>query len=162
MIDIGGNLSQPIRATTGLPEGCPVSVLGMAAVAWAFAMSVNHPQVQVPTFYDNWSWISPVIELHRTTLAKTVRFCEMLRLTIDFAKSWAWGTTKELRRSWATILQDNLEDECSIVLQATGIVSHFANRGLLKIGKRIESGIRRLGNLTHIKSTIDVDTLFKR
>ena len=46
-----------------------------------------------------------------------------------------------------------------IVLQATdlGIVSHFAkSRGLLKIGERIESGIRRLGNLTHIKSTIDV------
>ena len=36
-------------------------------------------------------------------------------------------------------------------------MSHFAkSRGLLKIGERIESGIRRLGNLTHIKSTIDV------
>ena len=161
VIDIGGNLSQPLRATTGLPEGCPVSVLGMAAVAWAFAMSVNHPQVQVLTFYDNWSWISPVIELHQTTLAKTVKFCELLRLKIDFGKSWAWGTTKELRRSWATILQNNLEEESSvpIVLQATdlGIVCNFAkSRRLLKIGERIESGIRRLGNLSHIKSTIDV------
>ena len=71
VIDIGGNLSQPIRATTGLPEGCPVSVLGMAAVASAFAMSVNHPQVQVLTFYTNWSWNSPVIELHQTTLVKS-------------------------------------------------------------------------------------------
>ena len=61
-------------------------------------MSVSHPQVQVLTFYDNWSWISPVIEIHQATLVKTVSFCEMLRLKIDFGKSWAWGTTKELRR----------------------------------------------------------------
>ena len=95
------------------------------------------------------------------TEVRSVSFCEMLRLKIDFGKSWAWGTTKELRRSWETILRNNLEGGSSvpIVLQATdlGIVCHFAkSHGLLKAGERIESGMRRLGNLIHVRSSIDV------
>ena len=161
VIDIGGNLSQPLWATTGLPEGCPVSVLGMAAIAWAFAMSIQHPQLQIFTFYDNWSWISSVMEVNQATIDKTIHFSALFRLSIDFGKSWAWGTTKELRRNWEKILQECLDEDnkVPIVLQATdpGIVSHFAKtHGLLKSGERIENGIRRLKNLTHIKSTIEV------
>ena len=161
VIDIGGNLPQPIWATTGLPEGCPVSVLGMAAIAWAFAISIQHPQLQIYTFYDNWSWISSVMEVNQATIEKTIHFCALFRLSIDFGKSWAWGTTAELRRTWGKILSESLDEDnkVQIVLQATdlGIVSHFAKtHGLLKSGERIESGIRRLKNLTHIKSTIDV------
>ena len=161
VIDIGGNLSQPIHATTGLPEGCPVSVLGMAAIAWAFAISIQQPQVQVYTFYDNWSWVSPIMELNQATVHKTINFCELFRLIIDFNNWWAWGTTKELRSSWGKILRECLaeENKVPIVLQATdlGIVSHFAKiHGLLESGERIESGIRRLKHLTYIKSTIDV------
>ena len=153
VIDIEGNLSQPVTATTGLPEGCPVSVLGMAT-------SIHKNQVQVLTFYGNWSWISPAIGLHQETLARTIQFCKLLRLEIDFKKSWTWGTTKEIRIEWTNILQRCLEDANAVpvVLQATdlGVVSHFAKtHGLLKSGERIESGIRRLGNLVHVKSTIE-------
>ena len=74
VIDVGGNLSNPITSTTGLPEGCPISVLGMAAIAWAFAISVQQNQVQVLTFYDNWSWISSVMGTHQETLERTIRF----------------------------------------------------------------------------------------
>ena len=62
---------------------------------------------------------------------------------------------------WTNILKRCLEDANAVpvVLQASdlGIVSHFAKtHGLLKSGERIESGSRRLGNLAHVKSTIDV------
>ena len=119
--------------------GQPISGLGRRRT------SVQQNQVQVLTFYDNWSWISSAMGTHQETLERTIKFCNLLQLEIDFKKSWAWGTTKETRSEWNDILKRCLEDANAVpvVLQATdlGIVSHFAKtHGLLKSGERIESG----------------------
>ena len=48
-------VSQPISSTRGFPEGCPLSVLTMVHIGWAFHVWLQnfHPKVGCSTFVDN-------------------------------------------------------------------------------------------------------------
>ena len=53
--------SKPLRATGGLPQGDPLSVLGLRAYAlmWFMAVRTAHPELRVLIYADDWSVAVP-------------------------------------------------------------------------------------------------------
>ena len=49
--------SQPIKSTTGVPEGCPLSVVMMLITTWAITnhLQSSHPTKQMSSYVDDWT-----------------------------------------------------------------------------------------------------------
>ena len=61
---IQGCVAPGIHSTTGVPEGCSISVLSMLTTSCQFhSLSVNE-SIRPFTYADNWSWMSKAQRLH--------------------------------------------------------------------------------------------------
>ena len=94
---IDGQFSEGISSTTGVPEGCSVSVLSMLALSCMFYFRTLRDHVFPFAYADNWSWMSSQQQAHLTAHRHVMTLTETLKLAIDHAKSWHWGTTKQFR-----------------------------------------------------------------
>ena len=92
VLRINDSLTQPIAATTGVPEGCPVAVLVMTVFAWAAAATLQANHVQPISYYDDWSWRTSEFRRNEAALNSMTSFCSSAKLTINFRKSWAWAS----------------------------------------------------------------------
>ena len=96
---IRGSFSEGLRSTTGLPEGCGLSCLGMLVLdallhRW---MDALHPSVSTYTFVDNWevlvtqeAWLEPAFE-------RLESFVHHLDLELDRRKTYFWSTSASFR-----------------------------------------------------------------
>ena len=96
-LDHGGTMSQAIPVTTGAPEGDSLSVLAMLSVSAFYYYRILREGVFPYAYADNWSWFTPCQRLHFRTFTCVLNMVSCLKLTIDFDKSWHWGTTKAFR-----------------------------------------------------------------
>ena len=97
---IRGSIGPALRSSTGLAEGCAMSVVGMAITnimvnEW---MRQQQPQIRVWSFVDNW-------ELTASNAQETVagfndlkRITELLDLQLDPAKTVIWATGPQCRK----------------------------------------------------------------
>eukprot|EP00438_Fugacium_kawagutii_P017629 Skav235503 [mRNA] locus=scaffold625:62387:65766:- [translate_table: standard] len=76
-----------------LPEGDPMAVAAMVAVNYLW---VHHmPDRVSPTAYaDNWAYCTQFPREHKFALAVLLRVTRALKLTVDWQKTWGWGTSK--------------------------------------------------------------------
>lgn len=96
---LDGHVGPGIYSTTGVPEGCSVSVLAMLATSCYFYHRLANPKVQPYTYADNWSWLAFEQKEHFMAFRKMVVVIQRLRLQLDHNKSWHWGTTKSFRQA---------------------------------------------------------------
>lgn len=94
---IQGCVSIGIPSTTGVPEGCSISVLSMLATSCLFHSWLKTEYVRPFAYADNWSWMSSRQRAHFLAYQQVLRLTSVLRLSIDHAKSWHWGTKKDFR-----------------------------------------------------------------
>ena len=90
---VGGGIPSP----TGVPEGCSISVLEMLTTSWFYYFRVCATQVQPYAYADNWNWCSKSQRQHFEAYQRMQRTVEVLRLQLDYNKSWHWATSKEFR-----------------------------------------------------------------
>ena len=88
-----------VASTTGVPEGYSISVLAMLATSFFYYHQLCHHHVTPFAYADNWSWLTQTQRSHFQAHVEVCRFTEILRLKIDHAKSWHWGTTKTFRKA---------------------------------------------------------------
>lgn len=95
------SFSQGFLTSTGLAEGCGLSVFGMLLVDHLFAcwMKFQAPCVQCLTYVDDWQSLTCNPEFAVRQLALVERFAGMLDLTVDRKKTFGWATCPELRRA---------------------------------------------------------------
>ena len=105
-----GCVGNKIWSSTGIPEGCSWSVLGMLAMSAYFFFSLATPRLWPYAYADNWSWLSNESRENYCAWKKILRLTHSLHLLIDFAKSWVWGTTKTIRGELCH-LQDLFPDD---------------------------------------------------
>jgi len=98
------SFSQGFLTSTGLAEGCGLSVFGMLLVDHLFAcwMRFQAPAVQCLTYVDDWQSLTRDPDFAVRQLALVERFAGMLDLTVDRRKTFGWATCPELRRSMRT------------------------------------------------------------
>ena len=99
-ISIGLAHSTPVASTTGVPEGCGMSVVAMAVITWWQASVILHDHVEVrPVAYaDNWNLVAPTVRTFLVSTETLLHFVLTLRLTISPQKSWVWSTNAAGRR----------------------------------------------------------------
>ena len=91
--ELRGTLSEEVTSNRGMPEGCPLSIVGMIVVNWCHSqyMKAYASQVKLMVFVDNLSYVAddPGMLLHAYLTSQT--FHALWGLQFDDTKTFAWG-----------------------------------------------------------------------
>ena len=96
---VRNSFSSGLMSTTGLPEGCGLSCLGMLVLdlllhRWMVAL---HPSIRTLTFVDNWEVILQSAEWLEASYERLGAFVDLLDLELDRKKTFFWSTCKAHR-----------------------------------------------------------------
>ena len=112
---VRGSLSPAVFSTCGYPEGCGLSCLAMMIIDHAFALWLRalSPSIVPLTFVDNWEVIATEASQISLALESVLRFAKLLDLTVDTAKTFTWGSNRqvraELKSSGHRVVTDGLD-----------------------------------------------------
>lgn len=98
-------VSEGIPSTCGVPEGCPLAVVGMLAFtvnlqAWIVH---NEPEVCFYGFADNWSLLAGDLHKLKLGIRNVEHFCDLMYLPLAGDKSWVWSTCTTGRKKLSEI-----------------------------------------------------------
>ena len=146
---INGHFAKGIESTTGVPEGCSMSVLSMIATSALFYFRMKNEHINPYAYADNWSWMSMQQRVHFIAYEMVLHLTKVLRLSIDFSKSWHWGTTKTFRESCKDVAQHHADDGIQITIRTSvkdlGEIVHYDKSASLGfVQEKIQEGILRL------------------
>ena len=85
---------------TGIPEGDPLSVVGMFVFAYAFSchMNVTVPPAIVATYADNWEIVVDIPDVLRQAIEQAEFFLQAFHLPVVVSKCWSWAVQAPDRR----------------------------------------------------------------
>lgn len=97
---IQGSLSKPFGATTGVPEGCGLSVVAVALLSYMFLIVVRAiDRNALPSAYaDNWGLQCNTVHTLQRCIDAIADFCQRARLIISVPKSWVWASHPKERK----------------------------------------------------------------
>ena len=144
-----GSLGPPLASTTGMPEGCPLSVVAQAAVCWLASQRELCFGAELESYVDNYTWTGGSKDALAEAICDAQAFCAVLKLPIDWPKSFAWATCNRLRSWLQGPAQDLIpkEQELRIVSCAKDLGVAFKFRRLNSLDaaqKRLTEGQMRL------------------
>ena len=99
-VDLGGHIGHGIPSTTGVPEGCAMSVVSMLLITILVSQSLqadNFPVI-LAMFADNWGITTHNVDQLQFAIGRLEHVIESLKLKISADKSWTWATTPNLRK----------------------------------------------------------------
>lgn len=99
-LQTGKSVGDAKGATTGLPEGDSMSVVGMLALSYLFFRKIQTPHLHPYAYADNWSFMSRSEQDSMRALIQIFNLIHSLRMKIDFNKSWCRATTKQYQSFW--------------------------------------------------------------
>eukprot|EP00438_Fugacium_kawagutii_P008056 Skav223965 [mRNA] locus=scaffold3540:263869:268707:+ [translate_table: standard] len=98
--EIRNQVGDELTSSSGFPEGCPLSIVAMLCVNWAYHIYMRAlcPQVTAYSFVDNLSLASLDPE-HIVSAYFALRcLCDLFGLTTDDSKTYVWATTPKARK----------------------------------------------------------------
>eukprot|EP00435_Cladocopium_sp_Y103_P055583 s604_g18.t1 len=102
MLELAGEVGREWPSTTGVPEGCAMSLVAMLSItAWAAShvqAAVGAQAIDFSGYADNWSLLTRGLEDLKTGIRALFSFVRMLRMKIAADKSWTWSTDAKFRR----------------------------------------------------------------
>ena len=154
-LEHGGTVSPSLPSTTGVPEGDSLSVIAMISLASAFFFRLKSPNLFPFAYADNWSWMTRIQQEHFRAFVKTLNLIACLRLSIDFQKSWHWGTTKDFREfcSHLTLLFPSQHVPVTILHRVKDlgeVVQYNKAVSLGFIQEKFQEAICRIHRLEHL------------
>ena len=156
---IQGCVTSGICSTTGVPEGCSISVLAMLAVSCTFHSHLQSESVRPFAYADNWSWMVNHQREHYAAYQKTIRMANVMRLEIDHSKSWHWATKKahrDLCKTFDIPGSDSFPDVKTCVKDLGEMVSYNKSVSLGFIKDKIDEAVSRLQRLEWITAELPV------
>jgi len=123
---IQGSLSKPFGATTGVPEGCGLSVVAVALLSFMFLIVVRAVDNDaLPSAYaDNWGLQCSTTHALQRCINAIADLCQRARLIISIPKSWVWASHPKERK------------------QLKHVVLHGRNIPVVKNGKDLGADMR--------------------
>eukprot|EP00435_Cladocopium_sp_Y103_P007126 s2451_g2.t1 len=97
--DVAVCLGDEVSSTSGLPEGCPLSILAMLTVDWCYHVYMRAfcPRVIAYSFVDNLTLAAPDAMMVVQALFTLQTVCLLFGLSTDDDKTYVWGLTKRSR-----------------------------------------------------------------
>eukprot|EP00435_Cladocopium_sp_Y103_P021973 s4782_g5.t1 len=98
---IQGSPSAPALSCTGFVEGCGLSVCAMSLLNMVIHcfMELRHPNIQFLSYVDNYELEAWSIHAAQQGLQSLDRFCRLLDVTLDHAKTCQWATAPGDRKA---------------------------------------------------------------
>ena len=150
-----GSLSESVASSTGIPEGDCWSVLGMISLSTVYYFTLATPTLYPYAYADNWSWLSTSAKQNFAAWIRLLNLVSTLHMSIDFAKSWTWGTNKFLKSEVAHIALLFPGEQCDIVVKDAvkdlGEVIVYSKKAWIQpIVHRIAAGVKRIQKIAWI------------
>ena len=154
VVQMSDSYSTPVKASTGMAEGDPIAVCGMALVAFLWHSLLVPTGAEPSSFADNWSWIASTGQQHLAALRITHRLLLAMKLSSDPAKCWAWGTDSVSRKAWheISVLVFGNPRAIKVVLEEKdlGVQMHYGpSTHLGCLSTRLSKGISAIRKLTN-------------
>eukprot|EP00435_Cladocopium_sp_Y103_P054336 s1144_g17.t1 len=98
---IQGSPSAPALSCTGFVEGCGLSVCAMSLLNMVIHrfMELRHPTIQFLSYVDNYEIEAWSIHAAQQGLQSLDRFCRLLDVSLDHAKTLQWATAPGDRKA---------------------------------------------------------------
>ena len=116
-------------ANCGFPEGDCMSIVAMLGVSRLWVELIKVDAMQPHSFADNWSWVTCDHRLHRCAMEQTLQLARAIRLTIDWGKTWIWGTkkihTQTLQHVRSQLLNDQVQLQTVRHARELGHIIHY-------------------------------------
>jgi hypothetical protein len=109
-----GTLGPGMAAANGAPEGDPFSCAIICAVCWLLAHLIEHPTLQARLYVDNWSWTGAEATEVARALHTTQKLTQSLRMSIDWAKTYAWAAGSASQAELKEALLEDAGAPCTI------------------------------------------------
>ena len=141
-----GSLGEGVVAPNGTPEGDPISVAAMAVLCLAAAEFFRPAEATFSTYVDNWSWRASTVQTMTLTVPRVVRWLHAAKLPVDWDKSYAWGTSRELRLWWSqsatTLLPAGVSLQVVTAVKELGVALRFGVASTVRHrNARVEDGL---------------------
>ena len=116
---VRSSVGAPIQSTCGLPEGCALSVFGMALVDWMLDWWLKGLDVAVDlrTFVDDWGVLFREAHAFSRIWTSLETFTGQMDLAIDMNKTRVWSTVADARRSFR-------QGDVAVTLAARNLGAH--------------------------------------
>eukprot|EP00438_Fugacium_kawagutii_P026272 Skav208226 [mRNA] locus=scaffold2601:406:4737:+ [translate_table: standard] len=158
--DINGGLHDAGCPSTGCPEGDTFSVLGCLSVCYIWQAQVARHRVFPFAYADNWGWRGGPEADHAAAIHATTHLTSAMRLSVDWGKSWAWGTTTNTRHRWKHIVAELLPNTPFQLLNTArelGAQMHYAKTHSRAVQRdRHKDALARLRRLRRVHVSLDV------
>ena len=156
---IDGQMLKGLAASAGLPEGDTWSVLAMIAVNVHLDEVLKHLDLILNTYADNWSYATDDPSKHLPAVRLLLQFARALKLTLDWNKTWIWGTDDDHREALKQVGRDLLPAEVELqkvnFARELGYILHYrlqAFRGTQQ--ERHDKALIRLKKLQRLPVTL--------
>ena len=159
LFQVQGHLSPPVHSSTGIPEGDPISVLGMVSFCWLFVVLVS-PYVEPTAYVDNLAWSTELQEAHAPALDQVIDLVTATKMQIDWGKSYFWATHAHQRSWWRqgshVLLPPGIHVPVLHHVKELGAHLNFCKRrGLGHLVDTFDQAVARLHKLYHDPSSIE-------
>lgn len=96
---IRGSLSEALFSDCGFPEGCGMSCVAMLAIDHLYHLWIQHScsRTKALSFVDNWELVVADEALVLESFQRVLEFAELLDLTVNKSKTYAWSTSSSGR-----------------------------------------------------------------
>ena len=158
---IQGCVSNGIASTTGVPEGCSISVLSMLATSCMYHAWLRNESICPFAYADNWSWMSTRQKCHFAAYQQVLRLTSVMRLSIDHSKSWHWSTKKDFREACENCALFHPAGDITVTVKATvkdlgEKVNYSKSVSLGFIREKIDEAVTRMHRLEWLPATMHV------
>eukprot|EP00435_Cladocopium_sp_Y103_P039448 s2037_g10.t1 len=147
---VDGSVYGNARSAVGIPEGDPLSVVGMFCFAKAFDHFVQagcHTVLCI-TYADNWEVVARCARDLVNVLPTVERFLDLCQLLVSPGKCWFWAICGNGRR---LLKRTHLfHQPVPVKLQARELgadISYCLRKAAAERNQRVSSGLRRMGKL---------------
>ena len=136
--------SPAIYSNTGVPEGCPLSVVMMMIVTWSITkrLSQEYPDKPMSSYVDDWT----LRDLDPERMVQQLQFLQGLTdkvgLCLSMRKTISYATTPQSRKKLAILLR-NSHLPCDVADTGIGLGVQFQARG----AKVTDLREQRVGNV---------------
>ena len=141
----------------GIPEGDTFSVVCMLVIdyLWILAVQEGSEDPFLSAYADNIGWATTTANDHHHIIPTTVCFTECFGMSIDWAKTWVWGTSAPAAKLLQqTLLQHVPRAVVAIKRAAMDLGAQLTYAGPPILGqfrKRIDRAVLRLKRLKGMK-----------
>ena len=150
VMEIGGSVGEEQWSSTGVAEGCSMSVACMTALTLWMGRLVKlaSPETLTIFFADNWSVLAHSFQAIVTSVQTIEEFVTLLRMKISPSKSWCWATKYNDRvKLKALRLCESAVQICTKAIDLGCDVSYTSTRTLKSFNQRVAKAKNRFKNI---------------